>query len=97
MAISVFSKRLIAWKSLNCSKLSACWWSSVPCKFAAHVMGVRFKGKGECTSSKKKINVDTNYYVNDLLEDCRYLLGNNFVFQLKGATACGQHNTRLAC
>jgi len=60
-------------------------------------MGVRFKGKGECTSSKKKINVDTNYYVNDLLEDCRYLLGNNFVFQLKGATACGQHNTRLAC
>src|SRR6201995_2741255 len=72
-------------------------------KFSPHVMvsaGVCFGGKGTLhfvpVKVKVKVKVNTDFYMNylfpKLIEDCKSLLPNNFVFQKDAAPA---HSSRL--
>src|ERR1700743_2633457 len=68
-------------------------------KFSRHVMvsaGVCFGEKGRLHFIPENVKVNTDFYVNDLLpkliEDCKSLLPNHFVFQQDGAPA---HSSRL--
>jgi len=65
-------------------------------KFAPNVVVspvVYFEGKGRLHFVQEKAKVNASYYMNDLLpkllEDCRDLMGNNFIFQQDGAPAHG--------
>ena len=63
-------------------------------KFAKHVMasaGVRFSGKGKLHFVAEKAKVRAKYYVENLLphlvNDCKKLLPDHFIFQQDGAPA----------
>jgi hypothetical protein len=69
-------------------------------KFSAHVMvsaGVCFGGKGRLHFVADKAKVNAEYYITNLLprlvEDCRNVAPNDFIFQQDGAPA---HTARLA-
>jgi transposase len=69
-------------------------------KFSRHVMvsaGICYTGKGLLHFVAEKVKINTKYYTEDLLplliEDCRTLLRNEFIFQQDGAPA---HTARQA-
>lgn len=70
-------------------------------KFSQHVMvsaGVCFSGKGTLHFVAEKVKIDAEHYTStllpQLLNDCRVLLADDFVFQQDGAPAHTAHQTQ---
>ena len=70
-------------------------------KFTSRVMvsaGVCLQGKGRLHFVQEKSKVNADYYMNELLQnlmdDCHYLLGQHFIFQQDGAPAHAAKSTQ---
>lgn len=70
-------------------------------KFSAHFMvsaGVCYNGKGKLHFVDEKAKINSDYYINNLLpelvDDCRTLLPNDFIFQQDGAPAHTSRQTQ---
>lgn len=70
-------------------------------KFSQHLMvsaGVCFSGKGKLNFVAHKVKINADHYTRtllpQLLNDCRVLLGDDFIFQQDGAPAHTAHQTQ---